>query len=74
MDTFMILTFKGRSGSDDSSPSSGGQGSSLQGSTIIGSPLQGSPSARGGIHFLCKVLVPPPHFNVQVDQSCKGTQ
>lgn len=74
IETFMILTFKGNV-SPYSWPGSGGQGSSLHGSTKIGSPLHGVPSSViGGIHFLCKVLVPPPHFNVQVDQSYKGTQ
>jgi len=69
----MILTFKGNS-SPISSDASGGQGSVLQGSVIIASPLQSYPPLRGGIHFWCKVLVPPPQARVQVDQSYKGTQ
>lgn len=53
---------------------SAGQGSSLQGSVKTASPLQSFPSLIGGIHFLCKVLVPPPQARVQEDQSYKGTQ
>jgi len=46
------------------------QGSSLQGLVKIGSPTQGFPSGDfGGLHRLCMVWVPPPHFRVQDDQS-----
>lgn len=69
----MILTFNGRSGNEPDDES-GGHGSSLQGSVIIGSPTHSFPPLRGGIHFLWKVLVPPPQANVQLDQSCSGTQ
>lgn len=41
---------------------------------MIGSPTHSLPPERGAIHFLCKVLVPPPHLRVQVDQSYKGAQ
>jgi len=71
----MILTLKGSYSPSSSSPvSSGAQGLSLHGTVSIASPEQGFPSPIGGTHFLCKVLVPPPHLRVQVDQSYKGTQ